>query len=505
MQPQRPLRTLRVHGDENLPPVANAMKTLHSRNKSSPALSTMAAAGALKGAVKRTAFGDVSNTANIYRPSRDDSVISGKNGYEINEKVIKVQQDKKSAALLRPAQRPLSVSNLRGLVNNVSTVATVTTKSVVTETQQPLQSANTRKVLSKRSTAILKDFAVPQPEQHNVDQHKSIPAKAPLAPVHRDLNPKENPNASNILEEPQPELRRTQSKQVVPPEIVREEPVPSAPTSSEIISDAYSEAAYIDDNGDVQYCEYTDETDHVETISNGVVDAITLPQEAEEIRYETSYQPLVETQKKKVQSELSYKHKLLPVSEPEEYWDDEEDEDNYDEDGYVTARSYKSGRDNTTGGATTILFPKVNNKIKKEIAAAKELVEASRTPEEIEDEAWDMSMVAEYGDEIFAYMKELEVSLSFKSAEEVPLTLPDRSRCSLMPTTWTIRRKYNGLCVPSSWTGSSRFTIVSASFQKHSSSASTILIASSPARLFLWVSFSLLVPQLFSSRQNTKR
>lgn len=48
--------------------------------------------------------------------------------------------------------------------------------------------------------------------------------------------------------------------------------------------------------------------------------------------------------------------------------------------------------------------------MKKEIAAATELVESSRTQEEIEDEAWDTSMVAEYGDEIFAYMRELEVS-----------------------------------------------------------------------------------------------
>jgi hypothetical protein len=42
--------------------------------------------GGLKAAAKRTAFGEVTNTANA-RPSKDDSVISGA-GYEITEKAI---------------------------------------------------------------------------------------------------------------------------------------------------------------------------------------------------------------------------------------------------------------------------------------------------------------------------------------------------------------------------------------------------------------------------------
>jgi hypothetical protein len=96
-------------------------------------------------------------------------------------------------------------------------------------------------------------------------------------------------------------------------------------------------------------------------------------------------------------------------SEPEEYWDDDED---YEDDGYVTARSYRSRSENTTGGATTVLFPKYNQKARREIALAKQLVESSRTSEDIEDELWDTSMVAEYGDEIFQYMREMEVSIN---------------------------------------------------------------------------------------------
>lgn len=104
-------------------------------------------------------------------------------------------------------------------------------------------------------------------------------------------------------------------------------------------------------------------------------------------------------------------HGILP-SEPEEYWDDEEEE-NDEDDGYVTARSYRSRSENTTGGATTVLFPKYNPKARREIAMAKELVESSRTADDIDDEMWDTSMVAEYGDEIFEYMREMEVNFLY--------------------------------------------------------------------------------------------
>ena len=44
-----------------------------------------------------------------------------------------------------------------------------------------------------------------------------------------------------------------------------------------------------------------------------------------------------------------------------------------------------------------------------ELEEAKLEVQRTRTFEEIEEETWDVSMVAEYGDEIFDYMRELEV------------------------------------------------------------------------------------------------
>ncbi|KAI1138584.1 cyclin-like protein [Hypoxylon sp. FL0543] len=87
---------------------------------------------------------------------------------------------------------------------------------------------------------------------------------------------------------------------------------------------------------------------------------------------------------------------------------DYEDED-YDDQGYTTAHS---GRDNTTGGVTMIMAPpKLTKKGVAEVEAAKELVER-KYPKDVKNEEFsDIGMVAEYGDEIFAYMKEVEIEL----------------------------------------------------------------------------------------------
>lgn len=92
----------------------------------------------------------------------------------------------------------------------------------------------------------------------------------------------------------------------------------------------------------------------------------------------------------------------------EEYWDEDEDEEYYDADGYTTARSLRSRGDNTTGGVTLVLAPRITAKTQRELEAARQFVELHRSPEDVEDEQWDTSMVAEYGDEIFEYMHALE-------------------------------------------------------------------------------------------------
>ncbi|KAG9930691.1 A/B/D/E cyclin, partial [Aureobasidium melanogenum] len=89
--------------------------------------------------------------------------------------------------------------------------------------------------------------------------------------------------------------------------------------------------------------------------------------------------------------------------------DDEYDED-YEEELYEGSQTVTRGgaTDNTTGGATVVLCPKHTAKTLREIEEARQVVENTRTAEDIEDDQWDTSMVAEYGDEIFEYMRTLE-------------------------------------------------------------------------------------------------
>ena len=451
-QPQRPTRTLRaIYGDENVIPTAGTQKTLHQRNKSSPALSTMHQAGGLKLAAKRTAFGDVSNTANLSRPSKDDSAIGAKGEYSIPEKMIPTQQDKKPSSFLRPAQRPLSVSGLKGLLNNVTNSTSLpSVKQPSVDIQQPLQQgsqvANTRKLVTKKSTAVFKDVVASQPQHSAPEVQKPLPpTTAPIAPVHRELQPRQQPKEFDESRGPQHKLQPIQSKQAG--EIVIQEPAeaPSAAhASSEEPAVLRSDGVYINEHGQVQFYGLEESIGHVDGLQpsdKGVPLAVDVLNQSEY----AGQDQVLDAYPAKSHPELHRRPILAPVSEPEEYWDDE-GEEIYDEEGYVTARSFKSRGENTTGGATTVLFPKVNQKTRKEIACAKELIERSKTTEDLEEEAWDTTMVAEYGEEIFQYMKDLEVRETFKSTWTM-LTTYCRSKCYQTRTIWTTRQKYSGPCV----------------------------------------------------------
>ena len=444
------MRALRaIYGDENVLPTAGAQKTLHQRNKSSPALSEIHHAGVLKlAAAKRTAFGDVSNTANVLRPSKDDSTIGAKGEYSILEKPIALQQDKKAPSFLKPAQRPLSVSGLKGLLNNVANSTNLpSVKQPLVDVQQPLQqvsqAANTRKLIAKRSTAVFKDVVATQPQYSAPEVQKPLSTIAPVAPVHHELQPRQQLKDSNESLQPQSKPQPTQSKQVDVGTAPSLAAIPSAaPISSEEPAMLRSDGIYIDQSGQVQFYGLEESVEHVEVLQpsdKGVVLPAELPSQSNKTSQDQVLGAYIAT----LHPETQGKRTLAPVSEPEEYWDDEED--NYDEEGYATARSFKSRGENTTGGATTVLFPKVNQKTRKEIAAAKELIEGSKTVEELEDEAWDTTMVAEYGEEIFQYMKDLEVRENHAAIWTV-LTTHTRSRCCQMHTTWTTRQRYSGRC-----------------------------------------------------------
>lgn len=90
---------------------------------------------------------------------------------------------------------------------------------------------------------------------------------------------------------------------------------------------------------------------------------------------------------------------LDEIVKPGSDYDTAEEEDDEDETDY-----HRPTGDNTTGVTTQAILPKWTTKAKKQI----EELHAEFAPLDQEDEG-DISMVAEYGEEIFQYMRDLEV------------------------------------------------------------------------------------------------
>jgi G2/mitotic-specific cyclin 3/4 len=126
------------------------------------------------------------------------------------------------------------------------------------------------------------------------------------------------------------------------------------------------------------------------------------------------YLPALETQSPTFENTILDEKVVQPqvITDLEEYWEEEAEEEFFDAEGCVTARSLRSmGGENTTSGMSTVMMPRVTSRVERELAAAKAWVDETGFSEITEDEAWDTTMVTEYGDEIFDYMRELEVCL----------------------------------------------------------------------------------------------
>ncbi|KAL9579309.1 MAG: hypothetical protein Q9212_005185 [Teloschistes hypoglaucus] len=362
----------------------------------------MAQGGGLKAAAKRTAFADLTNNLNVGRPSKDDSAIPIKSYTNAVEKPVSfLPQDKKTSGLSRPAQRPLSVSGLKSLLHNVSSaIPQASAKQPLAEIQETSQPAisqpNIKKLTKKKSTAVFKDNMAKRP-----DDFKAI--TEPLAPMvqpqlHHDLTTSQSSQADTL---PEHSLAKEQLLPVVE--------YSSENLESEEAAPFRSDGIYIDDNGDVQHYVFRDDGEDAKADTKVPLGELTNLSQSAPVELTKELDGYLDSQKEQDQVDVSVKPKPVSGSEPEEYW--EEEDGNYEEEGYITGRSYKSRGDNTTNGVTTVVFPTVNQKIKNELAVAKHLIETTRTPEEIDDETWDTSMVAEYGEEIFGYMRDLEIKM----------------------------------------------------------------------------------------------
>lgn len=314
--------------------------------------------GGFKGPAKRSAFGDLSNTSHYAHQGLPingglkHTVPSSKPAlkmvpYVDEDKENTAKNGKTKDAFLRPPQRPL---------NGLKTSSNA--QGLSSSNDYRAQPANKQNA-TKKATVVYNDVQQQQQQQRVQTlsrQYRSQPQlKSTEAPV----------------------LRRAQSKHVM-------QPIAPTDTADEDVNDAPYEDAMED-----------------------------LPRAAaaEAVDYKPQpgpTGPLITAEMEPLEPATS-SAAVPSIPEAEEYWDDEEEEEMYDEQGYTTAHSYRSIGDNTTG-ATSLIAPKRTVKVLRELEEARLYVEANRTPEDIDDEEWDTTMVAEYGDDIFEYMRELEVS-----------------------------------------------------------------------------------------------
>lgn len=371
----------------------------------------------LAAGAKRKVFGDVSNTTTTLKPSKDDSVLQSKPSLQPTVKLAQPLYEKKSTSLLRPAQRPLSVSGLKTLFSGGHNATSAENTLTVTSDNNglPSQAVNGKKTLTKRQTTVFKDsrlVAVQETETTAVESGKSngevkdLNADHP-AKLDAECQPCLLPPTSQIVADPVKDAQEPQSELSLPGiDEVSLGPTLSSELNHEVnvretvtaISDAPSHSVTL------QYQPHN--------VSASLLPLSTNPVTSATQKTDVHHIPVA-----KLINPVDAIPALMPQPpyvqrqvEQEEYWD-EEDEESYEEEGYVTARSFRSRGDNTTGGATAVLFPQMNQRVRKEIAAAKELVEATRSQEDVEDEIYDTSMVAEYGEEIFDYMKSLEMKM----------------------------------------------------------------------------------------------
>ncbi|KAH8891397.1 hypothetical protein GQ53DRAFT_155300 [Thozetella sp. PMI_491] len=355
-KPQRAFKYRVVPGqtsltDENMIPSSHLVHDrLKSAKSTSNLKSTMNITGAMNVAPKRAAFGDLSNASNALID------IGGKDLGK-NRQTLVITRDTKPA----DKENPTKAAGTKRAAN-----ASVVPALGVSKAVAAAPSHLNKQVIAKKTTIVFHDQPVASLDT------SSISDKPVKNPRHYKSQP--------YLKAQQPVLRRTQSKQL------------GGVGKPLDVDEDLTEAVYEDAVEQLP--------EHIELAEEDLL----LPAEEPNVVVHgdddlSSYQPS--------NKELSV---ATAPSEPEEYWDDEDDQeqDLYDEQGFTTAHSYRSHGDNTTGGPTTMIAPKATESARKELEEAKNYVLEHQTEEEIEEEAWDVSMVAEYGDEIFEYMTEME-------------------------------------------------------------------------------------------------
>ena len=322
-------------------------------------------AGAVKIANKKV-LGEANANSKI--AIKDDSEIGKASPGKINVQDVV----KPAGTFARPAARALAP---RSSAQNISIVPKTTTTTTLPSITEPEAG---KKLVAKKSTKVLRDAQpslIPELE----------PKKLSSAPAQQTLiapKPVALPSVQRTIPEPvvsvhRQEVHKTESVPLRDEPLARPQVKPANTAVSHLPPGFTSQLEY------QKFLQYQEAQYLVQQQQEGAL-----------MQVSKTAEPMITVPQTQV---------------PEQFYDVEEDEFDY-EDGYTTARSL--GMYNSTGDFTTVLAPKYTDKIKAEIQAAKMHVEATRPAEDIEDEQWDTSMVAEYGDEIFEYMRGLESRMS---------------------------------------------------------------------------------------------
>ena len=377
---------------------------------------------------KRTVFGDLSNNSRavveIYPGDKAKDRVATVNHRDLPKIDKENVPSFGNEAFLRPAQRPSAFGSKQLLGAPQSTNPIFPTALNPPARAETKPDPVSKPAISKKPTVVFNDqknivhlgsnLDLPGPTHH--DHHRAAMADPPVN------NPRHHKSQPQLKSE-QPALRRTQSR------LIGRLSEPAG------VDNDCAEAPFEDALEDLSHLTKADQAPRAGE-SHPVTSEASKPAESHPVAFTflppskptavtkplpagpppadnaSAMPPSVPPHQSQPAaaaiSTLASAHTQASVPEPEEFWDEDED-DFDDEHGFTTAHSYRSHGDNTTCGATTILAPKVTAKVRKELEMAKAYVESLQTEDEVEEEAWDVSMVAEYGEEIFEYMRNLEV------------------------------------------------------------------------------------------------
>jgi hypothetical protein len=337
-------------------------------------------AGAIKAANKKV-LGEANANVRLAQPAKDDSEIG-----KASPGKISVQDPVKpavTATFARPATRPLAPKAVSAS-SVPMVVAPVATKPQPSIQSNPVEAEPVKKVTAKKSLKVLKEVQEAKPQQPEPESLKPtivVPVNQPLvAPkpvqpvVHSQMVP-EKVMVNAVVEVQRQEVRKTES---IP---LKDEPAPRPLAKTPGATVPHLPPGFTSEQEYLNLIEYHTAQYQLQQHNLNGYPAIN-----GQGPYLTNIQPL-----------------------PEQYYDIDEEEYGY-EDGYTTARSFGL-QGESTGGVTTVLAPRLTDKVKAELEIARDYVEATRPAEDVEDEQWDTSMVAEYGDEIFDYMRDLEARM----------------------------------------------------------------------------------------------